>query len=366
MYCRTCCRTDGNRQFDINAISQVNEVRISDMLIYCLQIEITPYDMLPQTICEGCLSSLNSMFIFRKHSYHSDAKLRKMLTYSSPEHSSTAPNMELELSLLDASLSVQHFPADIIKIEADDPVVLNVVEQSSVAPDKSSGNHLNVIPDVKPARIKQTRSKQFECKHCDYKSSFRHNINRHQKNRNHIGWIITNSELSSSAPNMEIELNLREATLPVQKFPADIIKFEAEDPVVSNVVEQPTVAPDISSVNHLKVIPDVQPAGIRKTRSRQFECKHCDYKSSFKHNIIRHQQNRNHIGWVITSTEHIAKRKVVKLYECEQCEYKSPQKTNTTRHQQSKKHTGIRIIDLRQPQTAGNLSTDCGDSLNIR
>lgn len=209
-YCRTCYRTNGARMFDINAISQVTNVRIGDMVIYCLQIEISPYDLLPQKICETCLCSLNAMFMFRKHCYYSETELRKMLKYAPPEHIAIAtPNMEQELDLVDALMPVQNEPIKKTASTHNDKPIIKIDSSPENLASSSTSNHhspeidnQNILPTAetpliddnlpeKPIVVERYNQKLFECEQCDYRSSFKCNVLRHQQCRDHSGLRIT-------------------------------------------------------------------------------------------------------------------------------------------------------------------------------
>ncbi|XP_062548829.1 zinc finger protein hangover-like isoform X2 [Armigeres subalbatus] len=196
-YCRTCYRTNAVRKFDINTVSQVTNERIGDMVIYCLQIEINPYDLLPQTICEACLNSLNAMFLFRKRCYNSDTELKKILKYAPPEHVTTVvPNMEHELDLIDAMIPISTESQSIENIDSCSK------EQNSSSKTDQPAPHIDTLETTSetshvdnlsenPVVVERYTQKLFECEQCDYRSSFKCNVIRHQQCRDHIGIRIT-------------------------------------------------------------------------------------------------------------------------------------------------------------------------------
>lgn len=422
-YCRTCYRTNVERKFDVGALSQVTDVQIGEMITYCLQIEVSPYDMLPQNICETCLCSLNSMYLFRKHCYHSDTELRKMLKYAPPEHFAVALNIGHDPNLVDPLLAHQNEHDETMDIKSDetdiptteDNPMPNLSAIETLLPEDFTEEITN-----KPVVVEKYVSKVFECEQCDYRTSFKGNLMRHLQKRNHTGFrvsvpsdralrqttktLLCCGECSfqtfvrgNFAQHQRIWKHTTSSTRDVEvarvleKFPtcphcgvqrANLEKHMAkwcqvlsgtrtrrkpkeerskEDQATKprkkrarSIKKARLIEPKMEIDNGQVIVPDSltdeltdKPVVVEKYLSKVFECEQCDYRSSFKGNLMRHHQSRNHTGIRVSIPSDLAPRKTIKTFLCcGECNFQTVFRTKLSQHQRIWKHTTSSTRDV--------------------
>lgn len=119
---------------------------------------------------------------------------------------------------------------------------------------------------------------------------------------------------------------------------------------IKPVIEQPlptvTVQDTQLSEELLKELAE-KPVVVEKYLSKVFECEQCDYRSSFKGNVMRHHQHRQHTGFRVTIPSDKAPRKAIKKLQCcGECSFQTFVRINLTRHQRMWKHTAFTTKDV--------------------
>ncbi|XP_065094045.1 zinc finger protein 761-like [Ochlerotatus camptorhynchus] len=292
-YCRTCFRHNEFKKFDIDTVSQISDIRIDGLIMYCLQVQISPHDRLPQQICGACLSVLNSMFLFRKQFYEADTEFRKLLEYAQPTQlEETATSLELELNLLDAIIPNQDFSIETFEPEPEDTID-SIPDDQPPAPletqeIKIEENCIEQEPEEQSVVVKKKHSKMFECEQCKHRASFKGNLKRHQKCWNHTGITVID------------------------------IEEEADEQSV-----------------------------VVKYRTKIYECEQCNHRASFKDNLLRHQQSWNHTGIrTIEPKDKTPQKAIRKLHCCGECKFQTFVQANFLRHQRRWKHTNYNTQDI--------------------
>ncbi|XP_058453247.1 zinc finger protein 62-like [Malaya genurostris] len=286
-YCRVCARCDEFRRFSITTVSQISDVGIDDMLIYCTQLEVSSGDGLPQQICDDCLSALNSAFKFRKMCFHSDTMFREMGdTYLEPEQpllgipQQVTPNNQL-LHLLPVPDS--NF--------ADVGIKQEYVEQNEFFDSMVSTSELSEFPvhyqsidkETKAILSKAVRSKAstvYVCLDCKYSSTIRYNFTRHQKTRNHIEFTVLSTKNPVEPSNQKGKNRKRKqrADKNVNKYTCEICGYQNTN--YFNFKRHQ------SSGKHLRNrfrIPKNQEEILQN-----FKCDFCDYSSTNKSSMLSH------------------------------------------------------------------------------
>ncbi|XP_053694849.1 zinc finger protein 431-like [Sabethes cyaneus] len=188
-YCRVCARSDEFKEFPLETVSQISDVRIDDMLIYCTQLEVTIADNLPQQICAECLTVLNSAFTFRRMCFHSDSSFRKMIedVMAETEEMVVPPDeQDVLIPMTSANFSEICIKQENLATEDFfDSIVAGAELEDLPAPYQML--HDEPAEMVQSGARKRKEYHAFVCDTCNYSTSNRFNFNRHQKTMNHSG-----------------------------------------------------------------------------------------------------------------------------------------------------------------------------------
>ncbi|XP_055543927.1 zinc finger protein 585A-like [Wyeomyia smithii] len=178
-YCRVCARSDEFKRFPLETVSQISDVRIDDMLIYCTQLEIVIADSLPQQICADCFTALNSAFTLRKLCFHSDNNFRRMIEDIACEQ------QQDQASFADDPIDSLEIPSNIFD---DICIKQEVMPTEEFFVSLVADAQLEDIPKLAQTEFvaRRTKKRVFVC-NCSYSTSNRFNFNRHQRTMHHSG-----------------------------------------------------------------------------------------------------------------------------------------------------------------------------------
>ncbi|XP_058824610.1 PR domain zinc finger protein 5-like [Topomyia yanbarensis] len=286
-YCRVCARFDDFRRFSIMTVSQISDVGIDDMLIYCTQLEVSSVDSLPQQICGDCLSALNSAFRFRKLCFHSDTIFRQMLKDTFPE-----PDTEIAFAP-HATLNTDHLIIPDNSI-AEISIKQECLEQNEFFDSLVNTSDLNEFSIPYPLIDAQTEavlakvsiaklSKVYVCQDCNYSSTVRFNFHRHQKTRKHTGYRV----LSTRRPDLEPHLKPKKRWNRKKKEPTEtnLNKYTCEICGYQNA-NYFNFKRHQTTGKHLRkaILPN------QETTLREFICDFCNYMSSNKSDMLSHNE----------------------------------------------------------------------------
>lgn len=285
-FCRICSRSGEFQKFDLSIVSQISNVRIDDMIVYCTQQEVSIGDSLPQQICAACFTSLTSAFLFRKLTYQSENEFRQMIisTLTDQHDQSDLQHqepIECLLSGIDPQVIIPDesiLPDVAIKEEAlelEEPLVDNILPSllgESLLPIEDPPEGI-VIPQRKPKGRGPTT---YACKDCGYITQNCFNFKRHQQNQRHFSFC----KLSTNRPLNVVKQILQQYISPAVKYdPPKQRKRRMKKPA------KPERVPRVPRKPRMP--------GARRSNTL-FRCDDCGYQNNLRFNFQRHQKNWNH------------------------------------------------------------------------
>ncbi|XP_018330469.1 gastrula zinc finger protein XlCGF57.1 [Agrilus planipennis] len=208
--CRTCLTTKGEMQSVFQVDDSVSQTRLGEMIMSFTNIQISPEDGLPPTVCVQCAHQVNCAYSFKQLCEQSDSSLRQYLgkplisnktikqsdkSQNTDFYSSTQllDKFELDNSLNDSHYSLKHdFP--IVETEAvisstDEKIIAQkrLLVSTKSSNGKLSKKRLFAKLSLKPGVIKQLKRSCHQCNVCKKQfinlKSFRKHLRTHMEDR---------------------------------------------------------------------------------------------------------------------------------------------------------------------------------------
>ncbi|XP_065094044.1 uncharacterized protein LOC135714587 [Ochlerotatus camptorhynchus] len=326
-FCRICSRSDEFQKFELSTISQISNIRIDDMLVYCTQQQISTGDSLPQHICAECFTALNSAFVFRKLTYHSENGFRQMIN----RNLTASVSMPSSIALVPIPVEMtDHILPDVAikeELELGEPLAADIIpvvftEALSLEENlNSTSDRTDGITQPGKKRGKATRSfagpTTYVCKDCGYTTQHCFNFKRHQQNQKHSAY----SKIVTKRPLHMIKHLIKPFIKPkVTKPPA--VKQKPKKP------EKKTTRKGGRQRNPIRTL---------------YRCDDCGYQNYITFNFRRHQKNWNHTK-VSTFHEPITSTQESML-KCRDCGDEFPSNAILKAHRRSECQTLASNLD---------------------
>ncbi|XP_055637877.1 zinc finger protein 729-like [Toxorhynchites rutilus septentrionalis] len=369
-YCRVCLRSDEFKKVHLTTVSQIGDMRIDDMIVYCTQLEVNTEDSLPQQICIECLAALNSTFVFRKLCYRSDTTLREMLKTAAfepclvPVHDSDVPPLVPIDDLTEITIK-QDFS------EQDECLNAAIMQyEESLAIDANE-----VLPSQGPEQteIKKARpKKRFVCESCGYDTPFANNFNRHKKRRRDCALEEHARILRSQRDLLRKKLRFTEVKVyfceeceyitkkkpNLRRHQQTLHPYSVND-AISDYLEQTVQNIDPVSNNSKACC---EPKLEQEPKEADFLSNDADASHGRKETVQNETSLPNELKTAFESNdaiipdESVLNEFVIKtgkgriIHVCKKCGYNTSNISNLTRHQKVRQHTHFGKIKMKIPE----------------
>lgn len=305
-FCRSCSRTGEFQRFDLSTISQISNVRIDDMLVDCTQQQVSVGDSLPQQVCAECFTALNSAFLFRKLTQHSEHGFRQIIDNAMSveiHHQSqdtvdddllqgdTVPDIQMPLVTNESILPDVGIKEEEIHLE--DPQIgttIPVMFEEALEPIENPPE-VDVIPRKKRGWGPTT----FACKDCGYISQNCFNFKRHQKTQKHFAF----SRL-------------------ITRRPVNVVKHVLKQYIEPSLTKAPAKIPKQRKNDKNKAPRAARTRKPYKSTRTLYRCDDCGYQNYNSFNFRRHQATWKHTKTSTFQDSRLSST-VWSMLECRDC-----------------------------------------------